>query len=119
LLEASIRDGDIAARLGGEEFAVILPCATVTAATVVAERMRQSFADWRFHSSEGPFTNTVSAGISYSVGGQPDLARLLREADAALYDAKRSGRNRVVVFSGEASLEANGKPTAEVLQLRA
>jgi diguanylate cyclase (GGDEF)-like protein len=114
LLEASIRDGDIAARLGGEEFAVILPGATVAAATVVAERMRQSFADWRFQSSTGPFTNTVSAGISHSADGPPNLADLLREADAALYDAKRSGRNRVVVYSGN-----TGKPAVEVVQLRA
>jgi diguanylate cyclase (GGDEF)-like protein len=119
LLEASIRDGDIAARLGGEEFAVILPGATVAAATLVAERMRQSFAEWRFQSSEGPFTSTVSAGISYSADGTPDLAGLLREADAALYDAKRSGRNRVVVYSAKTGLDANGKPAAEVVQLRA
>ncbi|MEH2514026.1 diguanylate cyclase (GGDEF)-like protein [Nitrobacteraceae bacterium AZCC 1564] len=119
LLEASIRDGDIAARLGGEEFAVILPGATVAAATVVAERMRQSFAEWRFQSPTGPFTSTVSAGISYGVDGKPDLAGLLREADAALYDAKRSGRNRVVVYSAKTGLDANGKPSAEVVQLRA
>ena len=119
LLEASIRDGDIAARLGGEEFAVILPGATIAAATVVAERMRQSFAEWRFQSPAGAFTNTVSAGISSSVDGQPDLAGLLREADTALYDAKRGGRNRVVVYSAKAGMDASGKPTAEVLQLRA
>jgi diguanylate cyclase (GGDEF)-like protein len=120
LLAASIRDGDIAARLGGEEFAVILPGATVPAASLVAERMRQSFADWRFNSPAGAFTSTVSAGISYTVGDQSDLAGLLREADAALYEAKHAGRNRVVVYSGNISLpDANGKPAGEVLQLRA
>lgn len=117
LLEASIRDGDIAARLGGEEFAVILPGANIAAASVVAERMRQSFADWRFQSPSGAFTNTVSAGISFSVDGNPDLAGLLREADSALYEAKRAGRNRVVVFSAKTGLD--GKSKAEVLQLRA
>jgi diguanylate cyclase (GGDEF)-like protein len=120
LLVASIRDGDIAARLGGEEFAVILPGATVAAALLVAERMRQSFADWHFQFPVGSFTSTVSAGISHTVEDQSDLAGLLREADAALYEAKRAGRNQVVVYSGKISLlEANGKPAGEVLQLRA
>jgi diguanylate cyclase (GGDEF)-like protein len=120
LLAASIRDGDIAARLGGEEFAVILPGATVPAASLVAERMRQSFAEWRFNSPAGAFTSTVSAGISYTVEDQSDLAGLLREADAALYEAKHAGRNRVVVYSGNISLpNASGKPVGEVLQLRA
>ncbi len=77
----------------------------------------RALAEWRFQSPTGAFTNTVSAGISFSTDGKPDLAGLLREADSALYEAKRTGRNRVVVFSAKTGLD--GKPEAEVLQLRA
>jgi diguanylate cyclase (GGDEF)-like protein len=99
ILAASIRDNDLAARHGGEEFALILHGASASAATVVAERVRKTFAEWRFTSPAGDFACTVSAGISHAAWDQADLVPLLREADAALYEAKRAGRNSSIVYS--------------------
>lgn len=103
LLAANVRDGDLAARLGGEEFVIILPDTTTDDAAQIAERIRQNFAVQQFISSSGNFAVTVSAGIA---GGDndADIIALLRQADTALYDAKRSGRNRVLPYSEDISL---------------
>jgi len=95
LLTANIRQDDIAARLGGEEFAVILPNVEVETAILIAERVRQAFAAQRFISPTGDFASTVSGGIS-SGENHADFVTLLRRADLALYDAKRAGRDRII-----------------------
>jgi diguanylate cyclase (GGDEF)-like protein len=97
ILATSVRDGDLAARIGGEEFAILLPYASERIATMVAERVRQSFGDQRFISQNGHFNSTVSVGVS-CMAGHADLLNIMRKADAALYEAKRSGRNRVVLY---------------------
>lgn len=97
LLEA-IREGDLAARLGGEEFAILLPHASLKTAFIVAERVRKRLAGRRFRSEVGYFNRTVSAGISL-IGDNTQLDALIIQADAALYAAKRSGRDRVVLYS--------------------
>ncbi|MBN9604417.1 MAG: GGDEF domain-containing protein [Afipia felis] len=108
LLAANVRDGDLAARLGGEEFVIILPDTTPDDAAQIAERIRQNFAAQQFISSSGNFAVTVSAGIA---GGDSDadIIALLRQADTALYDAKRSGRNRVLLYSEDISLAPAGE----------
>lgn len=108
LLAANVRDGDLAARLGGEEFVIILPDTTTDDAAQIAERIRQNFAAQQFISSSGNFAVTVSAGIA---GGDSDadIIALLRQADTALYDAKRSGRNRVLLYSEDISLAPSGE----------
>lgn len=98
MLRDAIRDGDLAARLGGEEFVVLLPGATLKSALLVAERIRKKFAERRFFSDDQLFGSSVSIGIS-KVGDQKVLNDLIVQADAALYVAKRSGRNRVILFS--------------------
>jgi diguanylate cyclase (GGDEF)-like protein len=103
LLAANTRQEDIAARLGGEEFAVIVPTIEIETATLVVERVRQDFAAQKFISPTGEFSSTVSGGISYS-GSHADFPALLREADTALYDAKRAGRNRIVTYSEKTSI---------------
>jgi diguanylate cyclase (GGDEF)-like protein len=110
ILSANIRDGDLAARLGGEEFSVVLSDATPQAAMHVAERVRESFAAQRFISAAGDFTSTVSAGIAYATQGKPDLTLLLSEADIALYEAKRVGRNQVLLYSEGANLVPSNGP---------
>jgi len=125
LLAANVRDGDLAARLGGEEFVIILSQTQMDHAAQIAERVRESFAAQQFISSSGSFAVTVSAGISGS-DSDADIIALLRQADMALYDAKRSGRNRVLLYSEKISLapsdgawaEASGAPSESVIKLR-
>lgn len=97
ILATSVRDGDLAARLGGEEFAILLPFASIRIAAVVAERVRRSFAEQRFVSQAGSFRSTVSVGVSY-MADHAELSALMRQADAALYTAKGSGRNRAILY---------------------
>ncbi|MFA5955492.1 diguanylate cyclase [Hyphomicrobium sp.] len=103
ILSEAVRDGDFAARLGGEEFAVLLPDATLKTSLIVAERVRKKFAERRFLSDDKLFSSSVSVGIS-KVGDHKTLNDLIVQADAALYVAKRSGRNRVILFSSPESV---------------
>jgi diguanylate cyclase (GGDEF)-like protein len=91
----AIRPDDMVGRIGGEEFAIILPRASIEAAYVRAERIRASFAE-SCRSVEGNRVNaTVSCGVSASAAADLSLETLLRYADVALYRAKHEGRNRV------------------------
>ncbi|HEY0234783.1 MAG TPA: GGDEF domain-containing protein [Afipia sp.] len=110
ILDMNARKGDMAARLGGEEFAVVLPGASAIAAALLAERVRQSFTDHRFTSPAGDFSNTVSAGIANVTEDESDFATLLQQADAALYEAKREGRNRVIFYSDKTDLAPMDAP---------
>jgi diguanylate cyclase len=96
-LNIHMRRVDLAARYGGEEFAVLLPGLVIEAAAGVADRIRQSLADYKFvlRSSGKPIGQiTLSAGAAAYAPGEL-VTRLLERADAALYKAKRAGRNRV------------------------
>lgn len=105
-LRKHVRLFDTVARYGGEEFAVVMPGATAADAAVAAERLRREVAALRFEPSQGvAHPLTVSIGVA-AVAAQcvTDEAvaaeALLRRADEALYQAKRQGRNRVVVVHG-------------------
>ena len=93
------RPGDLAARYGGEEFAAILPGATAEDAAACADRLRLHLADTPVPDGKGGEVRvTVSAGVasaSPEARGGGGLAALVAAADAALYGAKRGGRNRV------------------------
>lgn len=93
------RGGDMLARYGGEEFAMVLPGADPAAAAALAERLRQAVADAPVPAPLADRRLTISIGVAvYPGGGLPaDASWLLRRADAALYAAKRAGRNRVQV----------------------
>jgi len=112
LLTECSRSEDVAARLGGEEFALFLPRSTLAAATVVGERVRTAFEQQQFCSSSGDFKSTVSAGVSCGNGEVCDLDFLLHNADQALYEAKRSGRNRIAVPSRLAGHELRKASTS-------
>jgi diguanylate cyclase (GGDEF)-like protein len=96
VLRASVREGDIVVRLGGEEFGLVLPGATTEAATVVAERARIAIQD---SFCGDPVPITISFGIAEYPTFCPSPASLLEMADAAMYVAKRTGRNRTVSAS--------------------
>ena len=92
------RPGDFAARLGGEEFVVILPSTGPAGATFMAERIRKAIAATHVATEDGRRVNaTASIGVASSrIESSDPTDRLLREADGALYKAKGGGRNRVV-----------------------
>ena len=92
ILMETLRDSDIAARIGGEEFLVILPRTRSEAAQGVANRIRDSVAHAKFESV--PWRVTVSVGVT-SLRGDDTPESLFSRADMFLYDSKRSGRNRV------------------------
>jgi diguanylate cyclase (GGDEF)-like protein len=87
----------VPARLGGEEFAVVLPGAGAPQAAVMGERIRATFADCGLETLAGPVTCTVSIGVAVCEEPKDGFEALLGQADAALYAAKRDGRNRVAV----------------------
>jgi diguanylate cyclase (GGDEF)-like protein len=93
-LGVSLEPRDLAARLGGEEFVLVMQRATPDIAVLVAERVRARFSIEVFESDEGPQRYTVSAGVAYTEAGE-SFDALLARADTALYGAKRAGRNRV------------------------
>lgn len=89
-LESDLRAGDLAARYGGEEFSIVMPGASGSEVRAAAERIRQSMM--RLQHEVGV---TVSIGVAWAPDHGADRAELTRNADAALYRAKESGRNRV------------------------
>ncbi|GAC1343317.1 MAG: hypothetical protein NVSMB14_07550 [Isosphaeraceae bacterium] len=95
LLRGGLRNGDVIARFGGEEFVVLLPNTQSKTARLVAERLRGVVADADTDGSQGPIT--VSLGISTSTQGV-DASTMIERADQALYHSKRSGRDRVTHF---------------------
>ena len=95
-LRTSVRGVDTVARLGGEEFAVVLPRSRAESAMQVAERVRQAFADEFVETVDGAIRSTVSAGVATADGTDEMFADVLRRADQALYAAKHNGRDRVI-----------------------
>lgn len=91
------RGGDAAYRYGGEEFLVVMPEQTLESARAAADLVRRAIEDLRIPvaAGESPVAITVSAGVA-ALGPGESADAWLREADAALYRAKESGRNRVV-----------------------
>jgi diguanylate cyclase (GGDEF)-like protein len=89
----SLRITDISGRIGGEEFAALLPC-SLEEGVLAAERVRETFAASGIAVDEGPVDTTVSIGVAGGPAGT-ELEVLLAAADTALYQAKRTGRNRV------------------------
>jgi diguanylate cyclase (GGDEF)-like protein len=95
-VRASIRYSDVLGRYGGEEFAVVLPDHD-GAAPDLAERMRRAVADEPVPTRAGPLRVTISVGLAHLQPTDTSLDQMLARADHALYRAKESGRNRVVV----------------------
>jgi diguanylate cyclase (GGDEF)-like protein/PAS domain S-box-containing protein len=95
-----VRQTDLVGRLGGEEFAVMLPDTPLERSREIAERLRKRVEESELHLPDGEtvLRFTVSIGLVYLPASEhTDIDSLLQKADAALYGAKKSGRNRVVV----------------------
>ena len=97
------RNSDIAGRLGGEEFAILLPETDAEQAQVVAERIRESIAAQFLSVHKVRFNVTISVGIASASLSMSGIEALMRAADEALYQAKEAGRNRVVTWSAPAA----------------
>ncbi|GLK80805.1 PleD family two-component system response regulator [Methylopila turkensis] len=96
-LKASVRGIDLACRLGGEEFVVVMPETDAAVARLVAERIRSRLASEPVASRvAAPLAVTASIGVATFHPEADDAAALIKRADVALYRAKREGRNRVV-----------------------
>ena len=89
----TMRISDLSGRIGGEEFAALLPC-SLEETVIVAERVREAFENSGIVDDSGPVATTVSIGVAGGPAGT-ELEVLLAAADTALYQAKRGGRNRV------------------------
>ncbi|MEI8084201.1 MAG: GGDEF domain-containing protein, partial [Actinomycetes bacterium] len=97
-IASALRENDEVARLGGDEFVVVLPeVVDLTAATAVAEKIRAAVAQ-PLPVGQDQVVVTMSIGIAAATPGI-EAHRLLRNADAALYEAKHSGRDRVEIFA--------------------
>ena len=100
VLTHSSRAGDVVARVGGDEFVVLLPGADGETAGVVAERVVETVRAHTFHTARGTLPVAVSIGVAAEQMPHPDgLAALRARSDEALYVAKRLGRNRVVMWA--------------------
>ncbi|TNJ34920.1 GGDEF domain-containing protein [Arenimonas terrae] len=97
LVRAFVRGEDIAARIGGEEFAVLLPESDLEAAHAFAERLREAVAATPFELGGESRHLTISIGIAGLADNRRERSALMQAADAALYRAKDEGRNRVCV----------------------
>ena len=113
LLRASLRPVDISCRYGGEEFTVVLPGCSPAEAVQVCERLRETLALATQVGSAPEFT--ASFGVAPS-SDELTLEEITANADIALYEAKRSGRDRAVVFDGS-KMRGRNTPGSAVLRV--
>jgi diguanylate cyclase (GGDEF)-like protein len=99
LLIQSCRSYDTVARWGGEEFIMLLPQIALENAEKLGQRIRKTFENFNFHSEESKLHITISMGIA-ALLDEDSADTLIGRADAALLEAKKSGRNCVVVYKG-------------------
>jgi diguanylate cyclase (GGDEF)-like protein len=98
----SLRDNDdLAFRYGGEEFSVILPSAGLRGGTLVAERIRENISKSVFEKGSYNLKVTLSIGVSACPDNALTIKDLILGADKALYEAKKSGKNKVVVCESQ------------------
>jgi len=99
VLRARCRDGDLVCRLGGEEFVVVMPGASLDTAARRIDELRVVFADHPVATADAVVTCTLSAGVVVA-GADGDLDASIARADGAMYRAKAQGRNRVEIAPG-------------------
>jgi len=97
-LEKLSRNVDVAGRIGGDEFAIVLPESSAQEVIGLAERVRKQFSSIRIPYRKQEYSFTVSIGIAESLASDTRIEEALSRADNALYQAKSSGRNRVMLW---------------------
>ena len=113
-VSTQLREADVFARLGGEEFAILLPCIDGLGAVRVADRLRRMVADHPAQAGEVALHYSVSIGAAMLEPADEGYEAAYARADEALYAAKRAGRNRVLMYSDEISAPAAQAAGAEV-----
>jgi diguanylate cyclase (GGDEF)-like protein len=103
VMQASLRDGETLARIGGDEFAVLLENCSAEFAQAAATQLRDAVQAWQFEWSEKAFQVGVSVGVVAITRLAPSLSAILSEADTACFTAKEQGRNRVFAFHDASS----------------
>ncbi len=98
IIKKNTRSSDISARFGGEEFVILLPRTNEERAFLVAERIRQNFKRSKVQVDGREVETTVSIGVA-TLEEEDSIENLIKKADEALYEAKRSGKDKVVVFT--------------------
>ncbi len=98
VLQGTLREGEMLARIGGDEFAVLLENCSVEFAQAAATQLRDAVQAWQFEWGEKAFQVGVSVGVVAITKLAPSLSAVLSEADTACFTAKEQGRNRVFAF---------------------
>lgn len=99
IIQFELRTSDIMGRYGGEEFIALLPETDHTGTLIVAERIREKIESAVIAFEDKTIRCTISLGISYFRSGLNDYHQLIQEADIALYNSKKGGRNRTTVYN--------------------
>lgn len=94
-MQSSIRKSDYLARYGGEEFAILLPVTSSKIAAAVAEKLRSQLEHSKFRTEDITLQLTVSIGVGQYLPDREEIEQFIARADAAMYEAKANGRNRV------------------------
>ena len=98
-IQSQLRQTDVVARFGGDEFVVVLPDTTANGAVGVAERIRKSIESSPLTARDKKVSTTVSIGIAgYPTQGH-DLDTVLERADNAMYTSKSGGKNRITLYA--------------------
>ena len=111
-----LRDFDVPARFGGEEFAILLPETDLAEALAIGERIRACVAETPFdvETAAQPIRATVSVGVASLPGDGADLTQLIHQADVAVYRAKLQGRNRVLAAGAESLADPGFVPSSRL-----
>jgi diguanylate cyclase (GGDEF)-like protein len=108
--KAELRGVDYIGRVGGDEFAVMLPEISLVNAYSVADRLRRNIEAATIEIAGQPVLTSVSIGVAEFLGLGGNLEGLLREADTALYDAKLDGKNQVACYFGDIRFAPDRQP---------
>jgi diguanylate cyclase (GGDEF)-like protein len=98
VLQSTLRDGEFLARIGGDEFAVVLENCSAEFAQAAATQLRDAVQSWQFDWGDKAFQVGVSVGVVAITRLAPSMSAVLSEADTACFTAKEQGRNRVFAF---------------------